>query len=1444
MPQLAVDAQGNIGVIWYDTRRDPADTLLDVYGTASTDGGETFSANFRITDHSFNPTFGAFTDATGQTDFYLGDRVGLAMAGGTAHAVWTDTRTGIQAIDFSSFPINPAPPPPTNRFAPNNTPALATNLGVVLTRSLPKLTIAAGDAEWFQLQAAATGTLTVSAALATPGDGVRLDLFDAGGTTLLATGTAVEDGSDQVTGQSLTFPGQSGQTYLLEVLTGPAASAARPAVYTLNMQSLTANLGDRVYGVETGNLAPGASAYYALATPAAGSLEVVLTPGTNATGNLHLELLDQTSLSVLASGQPAGTAQSANLTVTPGQAVYIHVYGDPAAQGDFSLQFTNLDQYGVAGDRTLFFPTGGNPSQVALADLTRSGRLDVVVDYADQNFVSVLLSNGDGTFQAPRDYAVGPYLPAGANSSLGGLVDDKREMVVADFTKSGIPDIAVLNYESDTISLLLGNGDGTFRPQRIIGLGSLVDPFALAAGDLTGSGMMDLVIVSSTNGPDQEGEVLLGRGDGTFGPPIPFTIPNDPGYPTSIIQIADLNHDGKPDLVYEGFYNSYVLLGNGNGTFQSAIPTGLGSQGGLAVTDLTGDGNLDVVTSRPILADFNIEYALGNGDGTFGPTVYLNAGAVPVALAVADLGSPVMLRDGSTILGPPDGIPDLVVADNGLPQNLLNGPPGIVVLPGLVNAEGQFGGFGAPIPYAPAYSPLDLRIADLTGDGSLDVVVAEAGGIEVVYPKPLALAPNTTPQTARNLGVVVHDVEPTETIVPGREDAYYRLTVPTEEAAGAGNEVLDFSGFFQGQGGAGLSMEVTDTAGNVVGSGQRFRVDATQRALLLLHVFGVADADGVRGSGAYTLDIDVLPQVVSMAAQALLPSAGAAPGGPTTSLVITLQGDRLDPAAAGDPTNYKVIWLGPDGDQVIPVAAGQNVVYDPSANVNVATGITYPTAVRQTVTLLFDQPLPAGSYQIELLPAIQAAPFSDDESAVLSASAGFTGHPLVSLVSGAIVAGDQEIVPRLVSPSEALGSLAVWENGTPFLTQLHDDLDALLLAELAALGDVKSISAAIDSQIVARVNPALGAPDKRPIAVLVIWVDPVPVDLFGGKSQVSYNPQTNSYVSTFTSGFVSVAGNVEMVVLPFTPTGVQNYVLGVSPTPEARGGVDYFGTAGDQALSLTAALRGGQTQFLLSFGSPARVEPQEPSSPSVDAPASQLATARLVDISSTFSANTVVTLITPLSTPSQPVASAGGAPNAEALSAAAATQSSVGPGALGQAAQTASASFPSQAPAPADSGPQAADVAAHAQLLIDRLEKAADLLRGLLPALRAWLQSLLGAFGAGAAAAVQPAPRGPAAVQPAPRGPALGQVALPLPGLAAAVPEAPPASFSTDAAMPLGDEHGNGGVRLEVALEQTDPVALAGLLAALLPRGHERRSRAERKGQRYAAYECVADAAH
>jgi hypothetical protein len=1211
LPRLVTDAQGDVALIWYDTRRDPAGHLLDVFGTVSSDGGQTFSPNFRVTDQSFDANAGKFTDAAGKTDYYLGDALGLAVANHTAYAAWTDTRNGNQDVFITSYPVNPPPAAANDRFEPNDTAATATDLGRVVTRDLPKLAIAPGDEDWFHVRAAATGSLTVTATLASPGDRVRLELRDASGATLLTTGTAIQNANGQITGQALTFPGHSGQAYLVRVLPGPEAAAGTPARYTLDVRSLTADLGTQVYGAQSGSLAAGDQAFYALAAAAPGSLEVTLTPGPHAQGNFQLELLDPNNLATpLASGQVVGAIEQVSVAVTSGQAVYIHVAADGGAQGDFTLTFTNLDQFTTPDNKVLFFPTGSGPSEAVLADLTGNGRLDIVVSHVGRDVVSVLRNNGDGTFQVPRDYPVGAFVQ-GSPSTLSGLPNFHRDLAIADLNGDGIPDIVVVNHDSGDLSILFGRGDGTFQPQRRVD--ATAAPFALAVGDLNNDGIPDLVVVDSTGGPAR-GVVLLGRGDGTFQPPLPFALPHGEVFRTNAIAIADVNHDGKNDLVERDFVSgTVVLLGNGDGTFGAALPAQLSNGPGLALADLNGDGNLDVVTTSDT-TNF-IKYSLGNGDGTFQPVQELPPGQTPVAVAVADFGSAVTLPDGSTVLGPPDGHPDLIVADNGLTQPLFNGPPEIVMLPGLVDDQGKFAGFGTPIHLASARGPLDVKVADVNGDGAPDIVVVDADGVEVIYGKPPIIPPNSTPQTARNLGTVVHVLESTQTIVPGHADAYYTLTVPTEAARGAGDEVLDFSGLFQATAGAGLSVEVRDPAGNLLGSGERFRVRAPQGAVLTLHVFGVTAADGSRGAGAYTLDVDVLPQVVAVEAQPLLPGSGPAPGGPTTSLVVTLQGDRLDPATAQDPANYTVTWLGPDGvpgtadDRVIPVAATQGVVYDPSSNVDVASGNVYPTAVRQTVTLLFADPLPPGSYRVELAPTIQAAAFNDQEAGLLSAGAGFTGHPVVSRDGAQVTEGSRRTATDLVFASGALGDLGVFPAGTPFLTQLHDDLGALLDAGLTRLGDAPSIPPVIDSQILDRFAPALGPASQRPVAVLVIWLDPPAIGLVDSTGQrVVYNPQARSYQSTFQQGSVIVAGNVEVLVLPFVPTAAQDYLLTVADvSPLARGGAVYLGRDGGAVTPLTAALRAGTTQFRFSFG---------PSAPSVLQVDTQSAPAAATDAAS------------------------------------------------------------------------------------------------------------------------------------------------------------------------------------------------------------------------------------
>ncbi len=131
--------------------------------------------------------------------------------------------------------------------------------------------------------------------------------------------------------------------------------------------------------------------------------------------------------------------------------------------------------------------------------------------------------------------------------------------------------------------------------------------------------------------------------------------------------------------------------------------------------------------------------------------------------------------------------------------------------------------------------------------------------------------------------------------------------------------------------------------------------------------------------------------------------------------------------------------------------------------------------MRQTVTLLFDQPLAPGTYEIVLAPQIQAAVYNIDEAGLLAGDGSFAGHPVVTDRNGTVVNGGDLVVTGLVTPAGTPADPRSIAQGTPFLTQLQGDLGALLDDRLTQNGDDPTITAILNSQILARFAPAIAA---------------------------------------------------------------------------------------------------------------------------------------------------------------------------------------------------------------------------------------------------------------------------------------------------------------------------------------------------------------------------------
>jgi FG-GAP-like repeat/FG-GAP repeat len=326
-------------------------------------------------------------------------------------------------------------------------------------------------------------------------------------------------------------------------------------------------------------------------------------------------------------------------------------------------------------------PSGSVPMAIVAADFNNDGKIDLAVANASGNSVSVYLGNGNGTFQTPVNY----------QTATGG----PSAMVLGDFNGDGKLDLAVALQRSSQVSILLGNGDGTFGAHQEFSTG--LNPVGLAVGDVNNDGKLDLLVANKT---DSTVSVLLGKGDGTFQGHVDYATGINPEQ----VAVGDFNGDGALDLAVPNNNDNTVsiLLNSGSGTFPThtdlataADPTG------VAIADFNGDGILDLAVST---ASFKTSVLLGTGGGAFKAHADYAVGANSQDIAVGDLSA--------------QGKLDIVVAN--FTDNSVS------VLPG--NGKG---GFTAEQVFPTNAGPGALALGDFMGTGKLGIAVANTTGDEI-----------------------------------------------------------------------------------------------------------------------------------------------------------------------------------------------------------------------------------------------------------------------------------------------------------------------------------------------------------------------------------------------------------------------------------------------------------------------------------------------------------------------------------------------------------------------------------------------------------------------------------------------------------------------------------------------------------------------------------------
>ena len=405
-------------------------------------------------------------------------------------------------------------------------------------------------------------------------------------------------------------------------------------------------------------------------------------------------------------GNGNGTLRRASL-YDAGQAVASLAAGDLNGDGKPDLLTANSANPGSLtflegkGDGTFLaardFPTFASPTTGVAGDFNGDGKPDLVFVSNFPNKLSVLLGNGDSTFRQARTTP-----EAAANSIVAG-----------DLNRDGKLDLVVTNLDDNSVDVRLGNGDGTFQAPQRYSVSSV--PVALALGDFNHDGNLDILV--GTSGQNGDLELLLGKGDGTFN-----TVTRIPFMAATQVVVGDFNGDGNLDFIVAQapFANLTLFRGKGDGTF--ALPMNLQPSGGgfMLVADLNHDGKLDLVVGVQGGSQFNqfgMNVMLGKGNGTFQNAVF----------------TPLPLRN------PPFFAADDFNGDGNLDVVASSFADSNVV---LLLGDGK-GGFGMPASFPIAATPGGLVIGDFNLDHAPDLAVGVAGQAGVAGTGSVTVLQNT-----------------------------------------------------------------------------------------------------------------------------------------------------------------------------------------------------------------------------------------------------------------------------------------------------------------------------------------------------------------------------------------------------------------------------------------------------------------------------------------------------------------------------------------------------------------------------------------------------------------------------------------------------------------------------------------------------------------------------